>query len=101
MSPTESGQLTVAHEEKGHRGVFYIEHDGKRVAEMTYERNAPALITIDHTKVDASLGGKGVGRRLLDTAVAWARDTHTKVIATCTYASAQFAKDPSIRDVLK
>ena len=59
MSTADSGGLAVAHEEKGHRGAFYIEQDGKRVAEMTYERISPSLVTIDHTKVDASLGGKG------------------------------------------
>ena len=101
MNANDPSDLLVAHEENGHRGAFYIEQAGKRVAEMTYERNSPSLVTIDHTKVDASLGGKGVGRRLLDAAVAWARESRTKIVATCPYASAQFAKDPSIRDVLR
>jgi uncharacterized protein len=92
--------LSIAHEETGHRGAFYVERDGKRLAQMTYSRATAALVIIDHTEVDASLGGQGVGRSLLDAAVRWARETHTKVIATCPFASAQFAKDPSIRDVL-
>ncbi len=93
-------ERTIAHEESGHRGAFFIVQDGKRLAQMTYSRANAALVIIDHTEVDASLGGQGVARRLLDAAVAWARETHTKVMATCPYASAQFAKDPSIRDVL-
>jgi predicted GNAT family acetyltransferase len=92
--------LSIAHEESGHRGAFYYEQDGKRLAEMTYSRANAALVIIDHTEVDASLGGKGVGRQLLDAAVKWARATHTKVMATCPFAKAQFEKDPSIRDVL-
>jgi predicted GNAT family acetyltransferase len=92
--------LSIAHEESGHRGAFYYEQDGKRLAEMTYSRANASLVIIDHTEVDASLGGKGVGRQLLDAAVKWARDTHTKVMATCPFAKAQFEKDPSIRDVL-
>jgi predicted GNAT family acetyltransferase len=91
---------TISHEETGHRGAFYIEQDGTRVAEMTYSRANPSLVIIDHTEVDKSLGGQGIARKLLDAAVAWARATNTKVMATCPYASAQFAKDPSIRDVL-
>jgi predicted GNAT family acetyltransferase len=91
---------TVKHEESGHRGAFYIESEGKRMAEMTYSRTTPALVIIDHTHVDPSLSGQGVGRQLLDTLVTWARATQTKVMATCPYASAQFAKDASIRDVL-
>ena len=90
----------IAHEESGHRGAFFIAQDGKRLAEMTYSRANDALVIIDHTEVDARLSGQGVARKLLDAAVAWARETHTKVLATCPYASAQFARDPSIRDVL-
>jgi predicted GNAT family acetyltransferase len=92
--------LSIAHEESGHRGAFYFEQDGKRLAEMTYSRANASLVIIDHTEVDASLGGKGVGRQLLDAAVKWARETKTKVMATCPFAKAQFEKDPSIRDVL-
>ena len=91
---------TIAHEESGHRGAFFIEEHGKRVAEMTYSRANAALVIIDHTEVSPSLAGQGVGRSLLDATVAWARATQTKIVATCPYANAQFAKDPSIRDVL-
>lgn len=90
---------SVIHEESGHRGSFFIERDGERLAEMTYSRASDSLVIIDHTEVAASLSGQGVGRRLLDIAVEWARETHTKILTTCPFARAQFAKDPSIRDV--
>lgn len=89
----------MAHEESGHRGAFFVEQDGKRVAEMTYSRANASLVIIDHTEVAANLRGQGVGRRLLDAAVSWARETHTRIRTTCTFAGAQFAKDRSIRDV--
>jgi predicted GNAT family acetyltransferase len=90
----------IAHEETGHRGAFFYMRDGRRLAEMTYSRTNGSLVIVDHTHVDASLKGQGLARRLLDTLVTWARETNTKVMATCPYASAQFAKDPTIRDVL-
>jgi predicted GNAT family acetyltransferase len=90
----------IEHEERDSRGAFFLERDGQRVAELTYSRANANLVIIDHTEVVPSLGGQGVGRRLLDEAVRWARDTGTKVRATCPFASAQFARDPSIRDVL-
>ena len=90
----------IAHHENHQRGAFIIEQDGKRVAEMTYSRVNATLIIIDHTEVDPSMAGQGVGRKLLDAAVSWARETNTKVHATCPFAKAQFARDPSIRDVL-
>jgi predicted GNAT family acetyltransferase len=90
----------IEHEERDHRGAFFLERDGQRVAELTYSRASSNLVIIDHTEVAPSLGGQGVGRRLLDEAVRRARDTDTRIRATCPFASAQFARDPSIRDVL-
>lgn len=100
MSDQELDDLPIRHQEEGHRGVFFHEHDGERLAELTYSRANPSLVIIDHTEVAPSLAGQGVGRMLVDAAVRWARQTNTKIIAVCPFASAQFARDPSIRDVL-
>jgi predicted GNAT family acetyltransferase len=94
-------QHTVEHQEQDSKGAFYVQQGGKRIAEMTYSRTNATLIVIDHTDVDESLKGQGVGRQLLDALVAWVRATNTKVIALCPFARAQFDKDPSIRDVLR
>ncbi|MDP1825940.1 MAG: GNAT family N-acetyltransferase [Archangium sp.] len=93
-------ELTVQRHEEGHRGAFFVERDGARIAELTFTRVNPSLVIIDHTEVSDALRGQGAGRRLLDAAVAWARETKTKFIPVCPYAKAQFDKDPSIRDVL-
>jgi predicted GNAT family acetyltransferase len=90
----------IKHKEVDSRGAFFIEQDGKRVAVMTYSRATPTLVILDHTEVAKELGGQGIGRKLLDAAVAWARETNTRFKVTCPYASAQFAKDATIRDVL-
>jgi predicted GNAT family acetyltransferase len=92
--------LQIGHEESGHRGAFFYEKNGQRLGEMTYSRADAKLAIIDHTEVDPSLAGQGVARKLLDAAVQWARESGTKFAVTCPYASAQFAKDASIRDVL-
>ena len=93
-------QYTVEHEEAASKGAFYIDKAGQRVAEMTYSRTNATMIIIDHTDVDDSLRGEGVGRQLLNALVDWARSTGTKVLPLCPYAKAQFDKDPAIRDVL-
>jgi uncharacterized protein len=92
-------ELAIRHAETGTRGAFYIQMDGDRVAEQTYARLGPNRIVIDHTAVGPKLQGKGIARRLLDALVAWARETGTRVSATCSYAKAQFQKDASLRDV--
>ncbi len=91
---------SIKHQEADAKGAFYIEQDGRRLAEMTYSRTNASMIIIDHTDVDPSLGGQGVGRKLLDALVQWARATATKVVPLCPFAKAQFSKDPAIRDVL-
>ena len=99
-------QYTSQHEEANAKGAFYIDPPGRpaqaseHLAEMTYSRTNASMIIIDHTHVDDSLRGEGVGRHLLDALVAWARETGTKVLPLCPFAKAQFDKDASIRDVL-
>jgi predicted GNAT family acetyltransferase len=89
----------MTHEEQDSRGGFYFERDGERLASMTYSRTTPTLVIVDHTEVSDVLKGQGMGRQLLDALVGWARQSGTKVMATCPYALAQFKKDESIRDV--
>lgn len=91
--------LPIAHIENEQRRGFFIEQEGKVVAEMTYSRVNDKLIIVDHTLVDDSLAGQGVARSLLDALVAWVRSNGIKVLATCPYVIAQFSKDPSIADV--
>jgi predicted GNAT family acetyltransferase len=96
----DPASLEIRHEEADERGAFYVEVDGQRLAEQVYRRLDAQRIVIVHTEVDVKLRGLGVARKLLDTLVAWARTTGTRVSATCVYAQRVFAEDPSIRDVL-
>lgn len=99
-SLSETMEHRIEHEDKDTKGAFFIQQNGARVAEMAYSRTNATLIIIDHTEVDESLTGQGVGRQLLGALVAWARSNGTKVIPLCPFAKAQFGKDPAIRDVL-
>jgi uncharacterized protein len=97
--PTTQDPIGIEHTEDDGRGTFFVQRAGIQLAEMTYSRASPRLVIIDHTLVDEQLRGLGVARRLLDSLVSWARATNTRVMATCPYALAQFAKDPSLGDV--
>jgi predicted GNAT family acetyltransferase len=91
---------SVTHAEQDGLGVFALQKDGRRVAEMTYRRLGDSRILVDHTHVDPALRGHGVARQLLDAAVAWARQSNTRISATCSYVVVQFARDSSLRDVM-
>lgn len=59
---------------------------GGVLAEITFQRPSPGLMVIDHTFVDDSLGGKGLGRKLVMKVVALARNEGNVLTATCWYA---------------
>ncbi len=98
MSDAEQ-ELRIEREEANGHGAFFIGMGGSRVAELAYSLLGGNRVNIFHTQVGPQLQGRGIARRLLNAAVAWARETNTRISATCPYAKAQFEKDASIRDV--
>ena len=89
----------LKHEQSGHKGEFVWIQDGKRLAEMTYTV-AGSRVIIDHTQVDDSLRGKGIGAKLVRAAVEWARQENAKLMPLCPYAKSVFDKTPDYSDVL-
>ncbi|TCB48144.1 N-acetyltransferase [Acinetobacter sp. ANC 4779] len=68
---------------------------------MVYSWVGESVFIIEHTNVVDSLRGQGVGNKLLDRAVAMAREKNLKIIPLCPFTNSVFAKDSSIHDVLK
>ena len=92
--------LKVEHEINEHKGRFVIKSNNAIAGEMTYSWAGTDKFIIDHTEVGTEFGGKGLGRKLLMEAVAFARKKNVKIIPLCPYAKSVFDKDDSIRDVL-
>ena len=97
---TTTPQYSIIHSEDDRGGEFLLTVDDHEVGELTYSRRNDSLVVFNHTGVDPQFEGQGWARKLFDAAVTWARETNTKVISTCSYASSQFRKDPSSQDVL-
>ena len=55
---------------------------------------------IEHTEVDDSLAGKGVGKQLVSTAVDFARTNNIKIIPLCPFAKSVFDRVKEWQDVL-
>jgi hypothetical protein len=81
-------------------GEFFIkdEHQNK-IAYMTYIMADEETMLIEHTIVDDSLGGQGIGKKLVDAGVQFARAKGFKIIPQCSYANAVFYKTPEYDDV--
>jgi len=56
--------MDIRHEETDHKGEFFIEKEGERIAEMTYSKAGSDKIIIDHTEVFDAGRGKGYGKSL-------------------------------------
>lgn len=93
--------VTVEHKETDGRGMFFVPgtRPGQdfRAAMMYHRYEHGSIVNVDHTEVDDSLRGRGVGKQLLTALVEWARgEGGVKVSATCPFAVAMFDKDPSL-----
>ncbi len=97
---TGSG-VEIEHEETSGGGAFFVRGATERLAELTYSRSSPQTAVIEHTSVSDALAGQGMGRRLVEAAVEWARRTGTSLSARCTFARSVFDRNPGLRDVLE
>ncbi|MCR9123889.1 MAG: N-acetyltransferase [Phyllobacteriaceae bacterium] len=88
-------------ETEGPKGRYFIEAPGGITAEMTFSRASDTLIIIDHTEVPDIFRGTGTGLRLVETLIADARTSGTKIIPLCPFAAAQFKRHPEWGDVLE
>ena len=92
--------MEIKHQENNNKGKFYYEVEGKQLAEMTYTYAGSDKIIIDHTEVDDSLRGQGVGYKLVEASVQFAREHKISVLPLCPFANAVFRKKKEYSDVL-
>ncbi|MBV7268221.1 GNAT family N-acetyltransferase [Winogradskyella luteola] len=81
------------------KGEFFYEVDGKKLGLMTYSHAGADKIIIDHTEVDESLKGQGVGYKLVEASVIYARENNLKIMPLCPFANAVFKKRSEYNDV--
>ncbi len=93
-------QMQIQFELTGHKGAFYIEQDGKRLALMTITMTGSGIMIIDHTEVDDALRGTGAGKKLVAEAVDYARKNNLKIMPLCPFAKSVFDRTPEYADVL-
>jgi predicted GNAT family acetyltransferase len=90
----------IEHEYDGNKGSFFLEIEGKRLATMDYVKAGEDLLTIEHTEVDDSLKGQGIGKKLLEKLVEYSRTKGIKVKPLCSFAVAVLNKTPEWHDIL-
>jgi predicted GNAT family acetyltransferase len=80
-------------------GALVLRADGRPVGRLDFRASGEA-IDVDYVVVDDALRGLGMGRRLVNAAVAWARETGRVLRPHCGYAARVLHGDARYRDVL-
>lgn len=92
--------MNILHTDNDKKGAFYIEVDTSTKAELTYVWAGDTKIIIDHTEVDDSLRGQGIGEKLVVAAVNFAREKGIKILPLCPFAKSVIEKDKDLQDIL-
>lgn len=80
---------------------FYIgESENDPIAYISYVHTGEGAIIIDSTYVTKEMGGQGIAKQLLKTAVDWARKEDKKIIPVCPYVKYQMEKNPEYHDMI-
>lgn len=75
------------------RGSFYIEKEGRQIAELDFEVKDNVLNAY-HTGVRKELEGQGIAGKLFDELVKYAREKGYTVIPSCSYILVKFRRNP-------
>lgn len=92
--------IEIKHEHKTTEGEFYYEENGVRLAYLSYHMEAGHWLRAEHTVVDPTLGGRGIGKLLLEQCVLFTRKNQYKIVPLCPFVAAQINKTPDWQDVL-
>ena len=90
--------MEIKHSDDGTKGYFSAKEGDIKAGLMTYVWAGEDKFIIDHTEGNPDF--KGIGRKLLDAAVAYARESNKKIIPLCPFAKSVFDKVEEINDVL-
>ncbi|RZJ63840.1 MAG: N-acetyltransferase [Flavobacterium sp.] len=82
----------------GRKGHFKAVEGDVQAGLMTYVWAGENKFIIDHTEGNPDF--KGVGIKLLEKAVSFAREKNLKIVPLCPFANKMFSRHEEMRDVL-
>lgn len=88
-------KLKIVHYEA--ESLFRAIEDGNVVGHIEYEVDGQTM-TITHTY--AYIEGRGIGRKLADAAIGYARSHNMKIIPQCSYVKVLMARVEEYRDMI-
>lgn len=92
--------MEVKHDNLENNGIFYVEENGERIANLLYVFTNDSTFSIEHTVVKPGNEGKGIARKLVEAAVEFARKNNYKIIPACRYARKVLEGSDLYKDIL-
>jgi predicted GNAT family acetyltransferase len=90
----------IQNEFDGKSGTFFLEIDGKRLAIMNYSMPDNKNMIVEHTEVDDSLKGQGIGKKLVIKLVEHARENQIRVRSFCPFVTSVLNRNEEWQDIL-
>ncbi|NDV46491.1 N-acetyltransferase [Paludibacter sp. 221] len=83
------------------KGIFLAKDGDKIIGEMSYVWSGSDSFIIDHTGVNGKYQNQGVGSKLVNSAVIYARENQLTILPLCPFARAEFDRHPDYAEVRK
>ncbi len=84
-----ANEIEIGHDLNNGGGRYWVEVDGGS-AELTYTNRGDDVIVIDHTYVPPESRGRDIAQRLVERAVADARQRNLRIVPQCPYVAKLF-----------
>ena len=94
---------TVSIEREELNGVheFVLRIDGEKCGFLEFSRPDVGMMRIEYVEVSPDCRGTGLGRQLVEKAVAFATEAKLRVVPICSYARAVIQRDPALSASLR
>jgi len=94
-------KVSIEREELNGNNEFVLRVEGQRLGFLEYTRPDVGVMRIEYVEVSPELRGTGLGRQLVEKAVAFATESKQRVVPICSYARAVIQRDPALSAALK
>ena len=86
--------MDIQHQYDATQGEFFIvEHQQRKIAELTYFFVEAQTINATHTFVSEVLRGQGVADKLYQALLTFVREKQLKLIPTCSYIAKKWERE--------
>ncbi|WP_083518607.1 GNAT family N-acetyltransferase [Serinicoccus chungangensis] len=83
------------------RSRWEAQEDGRSIGYLSYELTDGDVIDLQHTVVDPAARGQGLGGRLVEEALQYARAEHLRVRPTCPFVPDYLERHPEHADLVE